>query len=61
MRRLILLCSPLLLGGCTTTSFAPPRVDHHSRMTAASLSEDCVLTTGAGSTINEDVAGARAL
>lgn len=61
MRRLLFLSASLLVGACTTTSFAPPRVERYHRMTSGSLTDFCAPTATRGTIIDEDVAGARAL
>ena len=55
---LLLATTAIAVAGCTTTSFAPPRVDLDQVMTASSLSPDCGLTTAHGTPIPQNVAGA---
>lgn len=57
-----ILAAALASSGCTTTtSFAPPEVDIHNRMTAADLTTDCRLTDGTRADIERDVRGALTL
>lgn len=51
----------LFLSGCATTSFAPPRVDFHQKMTNARLGSNCEWTASDGPELPEDVAGGRTL
>lgn len=61
MRHFLFLSAPFLLAGCATTSFAPPRVDFHQKMTNARLGSNCAWTADNGPELTEDVAGARTL
>ena len=61
MRQLYLTACVLALSGCATTSFAPPRVDHHQKITNDSLGADCAVKVGKGPELPENVAGARTL
>lgn len=57
----------VILGGCTTTSFAPPAVDVYHAMDSTSLDATCRLTGSTGTTatplpqVTDDVSGARVL
>ena len=54
--KIALNAATLMLPGCATTSFAPPRVDLPATMTAGSLSQDC--TFASNGSVTTDVDGA---
>lgn len=59
--RLSILGAAFALTGCATTSFAPPQVDVHAKMTNQSLGAQCKVRLGATTTILPDVDGAQTL